>query len=272
MAEEKIELPKTRKPAQRMSPGLLTMYGPQKTGKTFWTTRLPNALTLDFEKGTETHEAMAYPIENLNKLMLVSAALSEEKKTNGFMYDWLVIDTLDRFIEHLETKVKNDYNAKQNYYKDQNPDKEFPLVSVYSEIEYGKGYDLLRLEVRKWITFFKSVAHRVILIAHLKRTMIGETSVIVDDKSLDLTGKIKGLILSDSDATCSVSSLGAATILSFVAKPNSSSGSRLPYLAGKKFKLIPGEPEFGWNQIYPDYPKEEFIALHPVKFEVEADD
>lgn len=266
-----MQLPKERTPAKRVSPALLTIYGPQKTGKTFWTVRLPNSLTLDFEKGTETHEAMAVSIEKLSDLTQVSEALIAEKK-NGFMYDFLVIDTADRFIEMLEVKLVREFNARQQWLQEQNPDKIYPPVSVISEIEYGKGYDLVRLEVRKWIKFFKSVCPHVILIAHIKRTLIGETTVMVDETSLDLVGKLKSLILSDSDATALVKSVGSATILSFVAKPNSVAGSRLPYLAGKKFFLEPGDPEKGWSQIYPDCDKEAIRKLHPEKFTVDADE
>ena len=264
-------LPKERSAPKRLSPALLTMYGPQKTGKTFWITKLPNGIILDFEGGTETHECMSVKIEKFADLTNISEALIAEKK-NGFTYQFLAIDTVDRFIEMIENRLVREYNARQDFLQEQNPEKFYPKVSVISEIEYGKGYDLVRLEVRKWIKFFKSVCPHVILIAHLKRTLIGETTVMVDETSLDLTGKLKSMILSDSDATALVKSMGSVTQLNFIAKANSSAGSRIPHLAGKKFLLEPGKPESGWFQIYPDCDKEEFLKLHPEKFTVEADD
>lgn len=265
-----MELPKTRRPPIRVSPHLLTMYGIQKSGKTFWVTRLPNALILDFEAGTETHEAMSVKIEKLSDLARVAEALAEEKR-NGFTYDFIVIDTLDRFVELIEQKIVREFNAKQKLLQGQNPNKTYPEISAVSEIEYGKGYDLVRIEVRKWLKFFKSVCPHVILIAHLKRTLIGETVVMVDETSLDLTGKLKGLILSDSDATALVKPNGALTELNFIAKANSSAGSRLPYLHGKKFVLEPGNPKNGWLQIYPDCDKEAILELHPENFLVNAE-
>lgn len=264
-------LPKERSPAVRVSPHLLTIYGPQKSGKSFWTTRLPNALTLDFEGGTETHEAMSVQIKSLSDLTNVANALMEEKKKD-FTYDFLIIDTLDRFIELLEIRLVREFNARQDFLQEQNPDKIYQKVQSISEIEYGKGYDLVRLEVRKWIKFFKSVSPHVIFIAHLKRTLIGETTVMVDETSLDLTGKLRSMILSDSDATALVKQAGPATHLNFVAKAGSSAGSRLPYLHGKKFFLEPGNPECGWLQIYPDYDKQAILELHPEKFVFHEED
>ncbi len=266
-----MKLPKERTPATRMSPALLTMYGPQKSGKTFWVTRLPNALTLDFEGGTETHESQSVKIEKLSDLQNVAEALMAEKKA-GFVYDFLMIDTADRFIELLEVRLVREYNARQSFLQEQNPDKIYPQVTVISEIEYGKGFDLVRLEVRKWLKFFKSVCPHVILIAHLKRTLIGETTVMVDETSLDLTGKLKSMILSDSDATALVKSVGPATQLNFIAKAGSSAGARLPFLHGKKFFLEPGNPECGWAQVFPDYDKEALLKLHPEKFTVDVED
>ena len=264
-------LPKERRPAERVSPNLLTIYGPQKSGKTFWTTRLPNALTLDFEAGTETHEAMAVQINSLSDLTNVANALLEEKK-KGFTYDFLIIDTLDRFIELLEVRLVREFNARQDFLQEQNPDKVYLKIQAISEIEYGKGHDLVRLEVRKWTKFFKSITKHVIFIAHIKRTLIGETIVMVDETTLDLVGKLRSLILSDSDATALVKQVGPATHFNFVAKAGSSAGSRLPYLNGKKFFLEPGNPKCGWQQIYPDYDKEAILELHPEKFVFHEED
>jgi hypothetical protein len=99
----------------------------------------------------------------------------------------------------------------------------------------------------------------VIFVGHLKRTIIGDTTLEVKADDLDLVGKLRNLLCGDADAVAFAyrdkEGDKPALKFSFRASENTVAGSRLPNLAGKLFAMsvLDGDKYITyWENIYKD--------------------
>lgn len=246
---DQIQLPTTPVAVDKVNPVVFIMYGATKVGKTAALAELPDNLIIDLERGAETYECLRVRCDSYSEFKATTAAL--QKPHN---YRFLTIDTLDRLVEWIESAVTAEWNEAQKKVK------EPVLVKVYSEIPYGKGYDMVRLEMRKWINYLRKVVPHVILVGHLKRTIIGDTTVEVREDNLDLVGKLRSLVCADADAVGFVyrgvdkEDNKPALKVSFKASEGTAAGSRLSHLRGKIIilsKLVEEDKyETYWDKIY----------------------
>ena len=174
-----MELPTTRSAPVRRSPKLLTLFGQSKVGKTTTLASLDNCLILDTEKGTDFVSAMKVQVNSLNELMNVMKAVRD----SDHKYEYIALDTLDNVVFWIEHAICIENKVKQ-----------------IGDIPYGGGYAQVRDRVITLINRLKMLAPQVILIGHRKKTLIGSDSVEVNTSSLDLSGKLKNLVMADSDA------------------------------------------------------------------------
>ena len=237
-------LPDNPKPPEKEFPATFLIYGDTKIGKTFSLTKLKDNLLIDLEKGALTYEALRVTVSTYDEFK----KLSQELAKNRNKYKFITIDTLDMLIEWLEIEVVKEWNDAQKKVK--TPE----YVKVYSEIPYGKGYDLVRLKARRWINFLRSVAPHLILIAHVRRTIVAtDTMVEIDDANIDLTGKLKTLIFKDMDLISYAFRRGNQLKLSFK-HSKITGGGRFPRFDDKIITLSEkkenGEVEVYWDQIF----------------------
>ena len=254
----------------RKDPKIIIIYGPPKCGKTEQTVKLPKSLIIDLEKGADVHEGAKYiHPENLNDLTEVYKDLRENKKM-GNVWDFLVIDTIDKLVEWCESKVVVNYNSEQKKLQQLKPDKahEYPLIKVYSEIAYGKGHDMVRNEVRNVLSAFKEMCGiSLIVVAHLKRTLIGETKIEVNETDIELPGRLKSMLTADADGTALCTPIARHIMeLNFCTSSTSIAGSRMAHLAGKKFILGDERAPHTWADIFPSL-REKYPDKYPVKIE-----
>ena len=119
------------------------------------------------------------------------------------------------------------------------------MVNI-ADLSFGKGFALSREKVLNTVKVLKEVFPFVILIGHRKWAQaVLESKAIVQPESLDLTGKLKNMLMADCDAIGYVyrDDEKDKLMVSFKANEALEAGSRSPHLRGK-------EMELKWNLIY----------------------
>jgi hypothetical protein len=220
-----MELPTSRIAPARRNPKLLTLFGQSKVGKTTTLSQLENCLILDTEQGTDFVSAMKVQVNNLNELMSTMKAIRD----SDHKYDYIALDTLDNMVFWVEHAICTENKVKQ-----------------IGDIPYGGGYAQVRDRVITIINRLKSLCPHLILIGHRKKTLIGSDSVEVNTSSLDLSGKLKNLVMADSDAIGFVYRDEEGNLkVTFEASSEIEAGSRCEHLRGNVV-------DFEWKNIYID--------------------
>ncbi|HAH22469.1 MAG TPA: hypothetical protein DCL77_01660 [Prolixibacteraceae bacterium] len=219
-----ITLPTKKVTATSVNPTLLTLYGPPKVGKSTMLAELPNCLIIDTEKGTSKIDAMKIEVNNLTELVEVI----KELKGSKHKYEYIALDPIDAISLWYEAAVCREAKVKT-------------LV----EMPYGAGFSIAREKVMNVINVLRTITPHVIVIGHLKKTLLGsETDIQVNISSLDLTGKLKNLIMADSDAIGLVHrSPEGELMVSFQGNDQIEVGSRCKHLQNALFP-------FDWKNIY----------------------
>lgn len=210
-----MQLPTERTPASRKSPRLLTLFGQSKVGKTTTLATLDNCLIIDTEQGTDMVDAMKVQANNLQDVMATLKALRESET----QYDYIAIDTIDNIVHWMEEFVCKSEGVK-----------------TIGDLEFGKGYAMVRDNVMKIISQLKPLAKKgLILIGHRKKTLIAnDTDIKVNTSSLDLSGKLKNFIMADSDAIGYVFRNAEGELkVSFMADDETEAGARCEHLRGQ---------------------------------------
>jgi hypothetical protein len=205
----------------------LTLFGQSKVGKTTTLAELDNCLIIDTEQGTDMVDAMKVNVNNLQEFMAVLKAIKAGETT----YDYIALDTLDNIVSWME-----DFVCQQEG------------VKTIGDLEFGKGYAIVRNNVMKVVEQLKPLAGKgLILIGHRKKTLIAtESDIKVNTSSLDIGGKLKNFIMADSDAIGYVfrDSEGVLKV-SFLADDETEAGARCEHLRGAVV-------DFEWTNIYVD--------------------
>jgi hypothetical protein len=220
-----MELPTSRIAPARRNPKLLTLFGQSKVGKTTTLSKLENCLILDTEQGTDFVSAMKVQVNSLPELMSTMKAIRD----SDHKYDFIALDTLDNMVFWVEHAVCQENKVKQ-----------------IGDIPFGGGYAQVRDRVIMLINRFKTLSEHVVLIGHRKKTLIGSDSVEVNTSSLDLSGKLKNLVMADSDAIGFVYRDEESNLkVTFEASSEIEAGSRCEHLRGNVV-------DFEWENIYID--------------------
>jgi GTPase SAR1 family protein len=157
-------LPKEKSTVDKnASPGRLFIYGPSKCGKTTALSRLPENLIVDLEEGSRYLECFAVNIvkqlrEDPNGKMktpigLIRLLLKELTEQQPKQFKSITFDTAD----WLEIFMGREIERQEG-------------VSDYRDLEYGKGYSMVRDSIIKMLDAFTAIGLNVIVIAHRKKT------------------------------------------------------------------------------------------------------
>lgn len=233
-----ITLPKTIIASTEVDPKLMLLYGPPKVGKTTILAALPNCLILDAEDGSDYVSALKVKINSIEDLREVSASVIAA----GRPYDFVALDTITAAEGWCEERGRILYKASVI-------GKNFVGKSIL-ELPDGSGYFWLRKAFDEVMEAIIPMAKRVILLGHLREKYLGGKDAKVDSmvstKTIDLTGKIKQIACSRSDAIGYVfrdtENKGALSV-NFCSTEQINCGSRCAHLKGKKM-------EFEWSAIY----------------------
>lgn len=223
-----MELPKKKTPASKQDPGLLLIYGAPKAGKTSTIATLDDCLIIDTEKGTEYVDSMKVNVNSLSDYTELSQALAKSENR----YRYIALDTIDNLAGWIEQ-----YVCKQH------------AVATIGDMEYGKGFALVREAVMKAVMKLKEFAtDGIIVVGHTKRSTIVDEdhSKVIDINELNLTGKLKNELMSAADAIGFVFREDGNLKISFkTGSDNTQTGSRCPHLANQVL-------DFEWNKIFID--------------------
>ena len=218
-------LKKEKRKAVSINPGTLLLYGAPKVGKTTMLSVLDDCLIIDTEKGGRMLEGYIQEVNNRDELIDL---LLEIKESKDVKYKYIAIDTIDKVAEWAERRVCEEEG-----------------VTSIADLAFGKGYGLVREKVSQTVSHFKEVTDHLIIIGHRKVAYaVTEGNPIVVPESIDLTGKLKNVVMAGCDAIGYVYRNDEEKLMvSFKANEAVEAGSRCKHLKGKNVK-------FEWKNIY----------------------
>lgn len=228
-----IELPTSKVSAERKDPKVFLMYAPPKLGKTTLLSSLENCLIIDLEDGTKHLDALKIKANNLQELKEIGSAIHKAGKP----YKYVAVDTVTKLEEFCEIEATE-------LYKKSAIGKNFDGKSVL-ELPKGAGYLHLRLSMKNWIEKLYTLADNIILVGHLKDSVIEKKGKEVSAKDLDLTGKLKQIVCANADAIGYLYREDGKTMVTFQSSDEIACGSRCEHLKGQAF-------EFDWTKVYID--------------------
>lgn len=234
-------LPKSKIKATRINPKRLVIYSKPKTGKTTAFAGLENNLIIDLENGSDHVDALKIKATDLAELRKIG----EEIKTSGYPYKYVTIDTvtiLEDMVKPLALKI----------YRNTPMGKSFQGDDVL-KLPNGAGYLYVREAFFQVLDYIDTFAENIILSGHIKDKQVDDKGEMVQAANIDLTGKIKSLICSQSDAIGYMFRKGNQTIVSFKATDDITCGARPVHLKNQEIVLaeeIDGNYVTYWDRIY----------------------
>ena len=219
-----MTLKKVKRKAISQNPKTMLLYGAPKVGKTTALSELDDCLIIDTEGGADMIEGYVETVKNRGDLIELLKSAQE-----GHDYKYAAIDTIDKVALWAEKAVCEEEN-----------------VSSIQDLAFGKGFGLVREKVLNTVQILKEIFPHVIIIGHRKwARAVVDSKAIVEPESLDLTGKLKNMLMADCDAIGYVyrDDEKGNLMVSFKANEALEAGSRSPHLKGKDMKLT-------WNNIY----------------------
>lgn len=247
-----IVLPKTRSKPEVKNPSNLIIFSKPKTGKTSLVAALENCLLLDFEQGSNYVEAMKIKIENIKHLKQVGKAI----KDADYPYKYIAVDTVtaleDMCIPYAEQLYSQSPMGKNWFNEGGGKSKYGNIIGMPD----GAGYYWLRLAFTKVIDYITTLAPHMILLGHVKDTMLEKDGVTFSTKELDLTGKLKRITTSNSDAIAYLYRKGNQNILSFKTTDDVGCGARPDHLKNVEIVISEineaGEITTHWDKVFID--------------------
>lgn len=261
-----MELPGRTAPSV-FEPRKMFIFSHPKVGKTSLAAALPNSLIVDLEGGAGFYDSARFDLRDfcLQESKTPKAALEElcnsiRKKVkedgNGKSpYDFLIVDTtsiMEDIARALATEI----------YKGTVQGKAFQGKDVVSELAQGAGYEYLRQGFIQLYKLFHGTYNKcIIFLGHVKTASIQKDGKDLSARDIQLTGKLKQLLTSDSDAIAFMYRRKSdnVNILSFkTSETDLATGSRLPYLANREFEISEYKDNTlhtKWELIFPSIKK-----------------
>lgn len=245
----KIELPLKPVKALTQSPKELIIFSKPKVGKTTLLAGLEGCLILDFEDGTDYVEALKLKVNSVDELKAIGKAIKEAE----YPYKYIAIDTVTALEEFCITYAEDLYSKSsvgKNWYTEGKP-KYGSIINM----PQGSGYQWLRTAYNKVLDYIRTLAPRIILMGHVKDTILEKAGNEFNSLDLDLTGKIKRITASNSDAIGYLYRKGNQNILSFKTNDEISCGARPEHLRNQEI-VVSEVTDSGtatyWDKIYID--------------------
>ena len=227
----------------------MVIFSPPKIGKTTIVSALPDCLIIDLEEGSNYVTGMKAKAKSIKEIKMIGAAIVAA----NYPYKFIGLDTvtaLEEICLPMAEQLYANTSMGVNWF-------------TVGKAKYGKllnmpngaGYPYLREAMETVIAYVKTLAPNVILIGHVKDTLLERAGVEFSSKDLDLTGKTKRTVCQKADAIGYMYRKGKQTILSITSGDESACGARPAHLKGKDI-VIAEENEDGtlstfWSAVYP---------------------
>jgi energy-coupling factor transporter ATP-binding protein EcfA2 len=245
-----IKLPTGKVPAQALSPRNLIIFSKPKTGKTTLLSQLDNCLILDLEQGSIYLEAMKVEANSIADIKAVGKAIKEA----GNPYDYVAVDTITA-LEEMCIPYAEELYMKTPMGKNWPTDGKLKYGTIIG-LPNGAGYQYLREAFTKVVAYIQTWAPRIILVGHVKDTVLEKNGSDYNSLDLDLTGKLKRITASNSDSIGYLYRKGKKNILSFKTSDDIACGARPKHLSNEEIVLSEmdenGDVVTHWNKIYID--------------------
>jgi energy-coupling factor transporter ATP-binding protein EcfA2 len=244
-----IKLPTGKVPAAHKSPKNLIIFSKPKAGKTTLLSQLDNCLILDLENGSDYVDAMKVKATSLAEIKQIGAAI----KDAGNPYQYVAVDTITA-LEEMCIPYAEELYARSPMGKNwltEGKSKHGSLLNLPN----GAGYPWLREAFVKVIDYIKTWAPRTILVGHVKDTLLEKNGSNFTSLDLALTGKLKLIATSNSDAIGYLFRKGNKNILSFKTTDEIACGARPEHLRNKEIEvseLVDDTVVVNWDKIFID--------------------
>lgn len=240
-----MDLPKTKVPATSKSPRKLVIYSKAKTGKTSLCAELENSLIIDLERGSDFIDAVKVNCNSINEIK----ELCREVIKQGKPYKYGIVDTITKLEDMVLPFALQLYKATPM-------GKNFLGDNVLT-LPNGAGYLYIRQAFFEVLSWIERSFERVILLGHLKSTMIEKDGKEVSAKDLDLGGKLKSMTSADVDCIgLMYRNKNNECVLSFKTTDDVICGARPQHLKNQEIVIseITPEGEFKtfWNKVFVD--------------------
>lgn len=247
---EELVLPTKKVPAETKSPKNLIIFSKPKVGKTTLLANLDDCLIVDLEDGSDYVDAMKLKARSIDDIKRIGKAI----KDAGHPYKYVAVDTITA-LEEMCIPFAEDLYSKSSMGKNWFTDGK-PKYGSILNLPNGAGYPWLREAFTKVIDFIKTWAPRVILVGHVKDVVLEKNGSEFNALDLDLTGKLKRITSSQSDAIGYLYRKGSKNILSFKTTDEISCGARPEHLRNQEIVLSELNEDntmtINWNNVYID--------------------
>lgn len=247
---ETIILPMTRQSAEVKSPKNLIIFSKPKVGKTSLVAQLDDNLILDLEDGTDYVEAMKLKAKSIAEINAIGKAI----KGANMPYKYVTIDTGTALEEMCVPYAEHLYSQSpmgKNWFTEGKP-KYGSILNMAN----GAGYPWLREAYVNTVGYISTWAPRTIQLCHVKDTLLEKNGSEFSSLDLDLTGKLKRIASSKSDAIGYLYRKGNKNILSFKTTDEISCGARPEHLRNQEIVLSEiledGTFKTHWDRIFID--------------------
>lgn len=244
-----IKLPTSKVAATSKSPKNLVIFSKPKAGKTTVLSQLENCLILDLESGSDYVDAIKLKATSLDEIKAIGKAI----KDAGNPYDYVAIDTITA-LEEMCLPYAEELYTRTPMGKGWPTEGKAKYGSILN-LPNGAGYPWLREAFVKVIDYVKTWAPRTILVGHVKDTLLEKNGSNFNSLDLALTGKLKLITTSNSDAIGYLFRRGSKNILSFKTTDEISCGARPEHLRNQEIEiseLVDNKVVVNWDKIFID--------------------
>jgi hypothetical protein len=248
-----IVLPTSKIVASHKSPKNLIIFSKPKVGKTNLISSLDNCLLVDLESGSDYVDAMKIQAKSIEDIKKIGKAI----KDAGYPYKYVAIDTItaleEMAIPYAEILYSKSPMGKNWFVPETGGKAKYGNILGLPE---GSGYYWLRQAFTKMTDYILTWAPRVIFLGHVKDTQLEKDGGTFSAKDLDLTGKLKRITTSNSDAIGYLFRKGDKNVLSFKTNDEVSCGARPDHLRNEEIVISEvtedGEYITYWDKVYID--------------------
>lgn len=247
-----VTLPTNVVKAITKSPKNMIIFSKPKVGKTTLLATLDNCLIIDLESGTDYVDALKIKATNVGELANIARAITNAGKP----YKYVAIDTItaleEMCIPYAEQLYANSPMGNKWFTPGGGKEKHGTILNLPN----GAGYAWLRNAFENMIGMLKPLAPHVIFVGHVKDTLLEKNGAEFNSMDLDLTGKLKRMTASGSDAIGYLYRKGNKNILSFKTSDEISCGARPEHLRNKEIVVSElaedGTVTTHWDEVFID--------------------